>query len=90
MSYFIFVKYGRIENGARVGNDYTLAHELGHTMYFTNYYGDIKDPKPNVGKILPNGEIPIISEEQIKKALQSIFFKNNVKITVNVYIGWEC
>lgn len=103
VSYYIIMSdgaYGRIENGKRVGNDYTLAHEFGHIMYFTNYFGDTKDPKPNEGTLLPNGnpdyghhintpaertnlmgptmlpygEIPIISEEQIKKALQSSFF----------------
>lgn len=47
--------YGRILNGKRVGNEYILAHELGHIMYFTNYSGDIKDPVPNDDTNLPNG-----------------------------------
>lgn len=103
VSHFIIMSdgaYGRIENGERVGNDYILAHEFGHIMYYTNNFGNKKDPKPNEGTTLPNGnpdyghredtpaertnlmnpkmlpygEIPIISQEQIRKALQSSYF----------------
>ncbi|MEQ7807838.1 hypothetical protein [Priestia aryabhattai] len=38
------------------GNDYFLAHEFGHIMYFTNYYGDKSDPKPNKDHINKDGK----------------------------------
>ncbi|PFU22992.1 hypothetical protein COK80_25950 [Bacillus anthracis] len=94
--YFIIMSNGaqaRIEDGIKKGQDYTLAHELGHIMYFSNYYGNTSDPNPNGSDIghhnddtpeekrnlmspvlVPNGQIPIITEAQVIKALQSKFF----------------
>lgn len=50
--YLIIMSNGaqaRIEDdtGIKKGQDYLLAHELGHVMYFSNYYGNTSDPNPN-------------------------------------------
>lgn len=60
VAYFVIMSngaQGRIEepSGVKTGSDYILAHELGHIMYYTNYYGDRRDPKPNDDTILANG-----------------------------------
>ncbi|MGM0924792.1 MAG: hypothetical protein ACQEWW_27020 [Bacillota bacterium] len=96
--YFIIISNGaraRIEDGTKKGQDYILAHELGHIMYFSNYHGNTSDPNPNGSDIghhnddtpeekrnlmcptlIPNGQIPTITEAQVKKALQSKLFLN--------------
>ncbi|MHA4327791.1 hypothetical protein [Bacillus cereus] len=104
-TYIIIMSNGareRVEStGERNGNSYILAHELGHVMYYTNYYGWKEDPKPNddtltpegkpdIGhhdddteeekrnlmapKLPPPGVTPILTDEQVIRALQSRFF----------------
>ncbi|WP_394223593.1 zinc metalloprotease [Priestia aryabhattai] len=90
--YFIIMSNGaraRIEDRWKKGNDYALAHELGHILYYSNSFGNNSDPDPNgadsghhnagdkgnlMCPTLVAGEIPTLKEEQIKKGLESKFF----------------
>ncbi|WP_281217287.1 hypothetical protein [Lysinibacillus capsici] len=100
LSYLIIMSNGaraRVDDsGIKQGQDYFLAHELGHILYFSNYKGDQSDPNPKPsdkghhrddteeGKknlmaptAVPYGEIPTLTDEQIKKGLESTFFRDN-------------